>query len=93
MHCSRGSRSSVRSSIPPGEHGKEGGAEFVPLPVLTAELVRRVFRGDSPSGRGQFAQVILTGWVLTLAQAALAALGQVRAKKPAHNFLGGSHDA
>ena len=53
--------------------------EIVPLPVLTAELVRRVFWGDSPSGRGQFAQVILTGWVLTLAQAALAALGQVRA--------------
>ena len=57
----------------------EGGTEVVPLPVLTAELVRRVW-GDSPSGRGQFAQVILTGWVLTLAQAALAALGQVRAK-------------
>jgi len=54
--------------------------EIVPLPVLTAELVRRFFWGDSPSGRGQFAQVILTGWVLTLAQAALAALGQVRAK-------------
>jgi hypothetical protein len=79
VHCLRASRSSVRSSIPPGEHGKEGGTEFVPLPVLTAELVRRVFWGDSPSGRGQFAQVILTGCVLTLAQAALAALGQVRA--------------
>ena len=50
----------------------------VPLPMLLAELVRRV--GGGPSGRGQFAQVILTGWVLTLAQAALAALGQVRAK-------------
>ena len=79
MHCSRVSRSSVPSSIPPGEHGLEGGAEFVPLPVLTAELVRRVFWGDSPSGRGQFAQVILTGWVSTLRRAALAALGQVRA--------------
>jgi hypothetical protein len=77
--CSRASRSSVPSSIPPGEHGKEGGTEVVPLPVLMAGLVRRVFWGDSPSGRGQFARVILTGWVLTLAQAALAALGQVRA--------------
>jgi hypothetical protein len=76
--CSRVSRSSVPSSIRL-EHGKEGGTEDVPLPVLSAELVRRVFWGDSPSGRGQFAQVILTGWVLTLALAALAALGQVRA--------------
>lgn len=31
----------------------------MPLPTLMAELVRRV--GDDPSGRGQFAQVILTG--------------------------------
>jgi hypothetical protein len=49
----------------------------VPLPMLKAELVRRVW-GDGPSGRGQFTRVILTGWVLTLALAALAALGPVR---------------
>jgi hypothetical protein len=49
----------------------------VPLPMLKAELVRRVW-GDGPSGRRQFTRVILTGWVLTLALAALAALGPVR---------------
>jgi hypothetical protein len=32
----------------------------VPLPMLMAELVRRVW-GDGPSGRGQFARVVLTG--------------------------------
>jgi len=44
--CSRASRSSVPSSIPPGEHGKEDGTEVVPLPVLTAVLVRRVLGGQ-----------------------------------------------
>jgi hypothetical protein len=30
----------------------EGGTEVVPLPVLTAELVRRVFGGTVPAGEG-----------------------------------------
>ena len=76
MLCSRVFRSSVLNNVPLTEQGKEDGIRAV------ARLTRRSssgWLGDGPSGRGQFAQVILTGWVLTLAQAALAALGQVRA--------------
>src|SRR5580704_10747186 len=68
---------------------KEGGAAGRAVARAHGGARPAGFRGDSPSGRGQFARVILTGWVLTLAQAALAALGQVRAEKPADNFLGG----
>jgi hypothetical protein len=56
----------------------EGGTEVVPLPVLTAELVRRVLGGQSQRARAVRASD-LDGWVLTLRRAALAALGQVRA--------------
>jgi hypothetical protein len=75
VHCSRVSRSSAPSSIPPREHGQEDGRVSRPLTMLVAELVRRV--GGSPSGRWQFRASDLDG-VLILAQAALAALGPVR---------------
>jgi hypothetical protein len=55
--CSRAFRSSVLSNVPPAEQGKEDGIRAVAM--LMAELVRRA--GGGPSGRGQFARVILTG--------------------------------
>jgi hypothetical protein len=73
--CSRAFRSSVPSNVPPASMARRMALAVVPLPMLMAELVRRVW-GDGPSGRGQFTRVILTGWVLMLALAALAALGQ-----------------
>ena len=57
---------------------------LVPLPMLMAELVRRV-GGTVPAGEGSVAQVIMTG-LLTLAQAALTALGPVRGNAGAYNF-------
>jgi hypothetical protein len=49
--CSRVSRSSVPSSIPPRERGQEDGMLPVPLTMLVAELVRRV-GGSVPAGEG-----------------------------------------
>jgi hypothetical protein len=76
VHCSRVFRSSVPSSIPPGEHGREDGRPSTPSTMLMAELVRKSW-GVGPSGRGQFRASDHDG-VLMLAQAALAALGPVR---------------
>ena len=59
MHCSRVFRSSVPSSIPPWEHGREDGMSMS-LTMLMADLVRRV-GGSVPAGEGGFARVILTG--------------------------------
>ena len=75
MLCSQAFRSSVLSNFPPGEHGKEDGTRVV---AHAHGGARPAGWGDGPSGRGQFTRVILTGWVLTLALAALAALGPVR---------------
>jgi len=63
---------------------QEGGTLFVPLAMPVAELVRSI-GGSVPAGEGSFAQVIMTGF-LTLAQAALTALGPVRRNSGVHNF-------
>jgi hypothetical protein len=75
--CLRAFRSSVPSNVPPAEHGKEDGARSSAVAHALGGA-RPAGLGDGPSGRGQFTRVILTGWVLTLALAALAALGPVR---------------
>jgi hypothetical protein len=49
----------------------------VPLPGLMAELVRRI-GGTVPAGEGSSRELSRRGVVLTLAPAALAALGPVR---------------
>jgi len=60
VHCSRVFRSSVPSSIPPWEHGREDGALSMPSTMLMGGA-RPEGCGVSPSGRGQLARVILTG--------------------------------
>jgi len=75
--CSRAFRSSVPSNNPPAEHGEEDGTRRSAVAHAQGGA-RPAGWGDGPSGRGQFTRVILTGWVLTLALAALAALGPVR---------------
>ena len=60
MHCSLVFRSSVPSSIPPWEHGREDVMIFMSSTMLMAELVRRV-GGSVPAGDGSFARVIQTG--------------------------------
>ena len=58
MLCSQAFRSSVLSNVPPAEHGKEGGIRAV---AHAHGGARPAGWGDGPSGRGQFARVILTG--------------------------------
>jgi hypothetical protein len=76
VHCSRAFRSSVPSSIPPWEHGREDGRFFSGVDHAYGGA-RPESWGVGPSGRGQFRASDLDG-VLILAQAALAALGPVR---------------
>ena len=92
MLCSRVFRSSVPSSIPPRRHGPGGRHAFVPLAMPSG--------GSSGvlGGRSQRARAVrasdLDGVVLTLAQAALAALGPVRSLDPDVKLTeGASHDA
>jgi len=70
--CWRAFRSSVQSNVPPEAWHRRTAPETVTLPMLKAELVRRI------GGRSQWARAVrasdLDG-VLTLAPAALAALG------------------
>ena len=77
MLCSRVFRSSVPSNVPPGEHGKEDGTRN----RAVAHAQWRYSSGGL-GGLSQRARAVgasdLDGVVLTLAQAALAALGLVR---------------
>ena len=75
MLCWRAFRSSVQSNVPPEAWLRRSAPDTVTLHMLKAELVRRI------GGRSQRARAVgasgLDG-VLTLAQAALAALGPAR---------------
>jgi hypothetical protein len=44
VHCSRAFRSSVRSNVPPGKHGKEDGA--------LSRTVAHAYGGARPAGGG-----------------------------------------
>ena len=60
MLCSRVFRSSVLNNVPLTEQGKEDGIRAV---AQAHSGARPAGWGDGPSGRGQFARVILTGVV------------------------------
>ena len=78
MHCSRAFRSSVPSNVRLQSMARRTARRVVLLPMLTAEELVPRAGGNGPSGRGYYAQAFLTGMVLMLAPAALAALGPVR---------------
>jgi hypothetical protein len=78
VHCSRAFRSSVPSNVRLESMARRTARRVVLLPMLTAEELVRRAGGNGPSGRGHYARVFMTGMVLTLAPAALAALGPVR---------------
>jgi hypothetical protein len=83
VHCSLAFRSSVPSSIPPQKHGPGGRRAFASL-AMQWRSSSGVW-GSVPAGEGSFAQVIMAGF-LTLAQAALTALGPVRRNSGVDNF-------
>ena len=76
MHCSPVFRSSVPSSIPP-LGAWPGGRQVSSVVDHAYGGARPEVGGSVPAGEGSFALVIMTGF-LTLAQAALTALGPVR---------------
>jgi hypothetical protein len=90
--CSRASRSSVLSNVPPRERGKEDGIRAV---AHAHGGARPTGGGDDPSGRGQFAQVILTGCGLDAGAGGTRRAGtSPEPRSRAHiTSLGGSHNA
>jgi len=83
--CLRAFRSSVPSNVRLESMARRTASQ-VPLPMLKAELVRRVW-GDGPSGRGQFARVILTGCCLDAGAGGTRRAGTGPVLEPGTNFL------
>jgi hypothetical protein len=89
--CSQAFRSSVLSNFPPGEHGKEDGTRAV---AHAHGGARPAGWGDGPSGRGQFARVVLTGCGLDAGAVGTRRAGTSPELGPGTKLsLGGSHDA